>query len=130
MHSNRSQTCGFREPVTIFERFLLLKIVRFPSFRSIGFRGISWQTAPQRYTSASPRTAETRSASLFTSSRVASSLNTRWSLAKQPPELLKESRPRKPCLSGDANRTYFNKGNNGVIFLSAHGISRLLNKGE
>jgi hypothetical protein len=25
---NRSQTCGFRELVTIFERFLLLKIVK------------------------------------------------------------------------------------------------------
>jgi hypothetical protein len=26
--SNRSQTCGFRESVTIFERFLLLRIVK------------------------------------------------------------------------------------------------------
>jgi hypothetical protein len=28
--SNRSQTCGFRALVTIFERFRLLKIVRVP----------------------------------------------------------------------------------------------------
>ncbi len=38
--SNRSQKCGFRELVTIFERFLLLKIVKSPLFRSIGFRGV------------------------------------------------------------------------------------------
>jgi hypothetical protein len=51
-------------------------------------------------------------------------------LRKQPPKLRKEGTPRKPRRSGDPNRTYFNKVNNVVIFLSAHGINRLLKKSE
>jgi len=45
-------------------------------------------------------------------------------------ELRKDGTPRKPRRSGDPNRTYFNKVNNVVIFLSAHGINRLLKKSE
>lgn len=48
----------------------------------------------------------------------------------QPAKLRKDGTPRKPRRSGDANRTYFNKVNNVVIFLSAHGINRLLKKSE
>jgi integrase len=51
-------------------------------------------------------------------------------LRKQPPKLRKDGTPRKPRRSGDPNRTYFNKINNVVIFLSAHGINRLLKKSE
>lgn len=51
-------------------------------------------------------------------------------LRKQPPKLRKDGTPRKPRMSGDPNRTYFNKVNNVVIFLSAHGINRLLKKSE
>jgi Phage integrase, N-terminal SAM-like domain len=51
-------------------------------------------------------------------------------LRKQPPKLRKGGTPRKPRRSGDPNRTYFNKVNNVVIFLSAHGINRLLKKSE
>jgi integrase len=51
-------------------------------------------------------------------------------LRKQPPKLRKDDTPRKPRRSGDPNRTYFNKVNNVVIFLSAHGINRLLKKSE
>ncbi len=51
-------------------------------------------------------------------------------LRKQPPKLRKNGTPRKPRRSGDPNRTYFNKINNVVIFLSAHGINRLLKKSE
>ena len=51
-------------------------------------------------------------------------------LRKQPPKLRKDGTPRKPRRSGDPNRTYFNKVNNVVIFLSAHGINRLLKKSE
>jgi integrase len=51
-------------------------------------------------------------------------------LRKQPPKLRKGGTPRKPRSSGDPNRTYFNKINNVVIFLSAHGINRLLKKSE
>lgn len=51
-------------------------------------------------------------------------------LRKQPPKLRKDSTSRKPRRSGDPNRTYFNKVNNVVIFLSAHGINRLLKKSE
>jgi integrase len=51
-------------------------------------------------------------------------------LRKQPPKLRKNGTPRKPRRSGDPNRTYFNKVNNVVIFLSAHGINRLLKKSE
>jgi hypothetical protein len=36
--SNHSQTCGFRKLVTIFERFLLLKIVRLPCFAVLDSR--------------------------------------------------------------------------------------------
>ncbi len=51
-------------------------------------------------------------------------------LRKQPPKLRKDGTPRKQRRSGDPNRTYFNKLNNVVIFLSAHGINRLLKKSE
>jgi integrase/recombinase XerD len=51
-------------------------------------------------------------------------------LPKQPPKLRKDGTPRKQRRSGDPNRTYFNKVNNVVIFLSAHGINRLLKKSE
>jgi integrase len=51
-------------------------------------------------------------------------------LRKQPPKLRKDGTPRKQRRSGDPNRTYFNKVNNVVIFLSAHGINRLLKKSE
>lgn len=51
-------------------------------------------------------------------------------LRKQPPKLRKDGTSRKPRGSGDPNRTYFNKVNNVVIFLSAHGINRLLKKSE
>ena len=51
-------------------------------------------------------------------------------LRKQPPKLRNDGTPRKPRRSGDPNRTYFNKVNNVVIFLSAHGINRLLKKSE
>ncbi len=51
-------------------------------------------------------------------------------LRKQPPKLRKDGTPRKERSSGDPNRTYFNKVNNVVIFLSAHGINRLLKKSE
>jgi integrase len=51
-------------------------------------------------------------------------------LRKQPPKLRKDGTPRKQRSSGDPNRTYFNKVNNVVIFLSAHGINRLLKKSE
>jgi integrase/recombinase XerD len=51
-------------------------------------------------------------------------------LRTQPPKLRKDGTPRKPRRSGDPNRTYFNKLNNVVIFLSAHGINRLLKKSE
>ena len=252
--SNHSQTCGFREPVTIFERFLLLKIVRVPCFAVFGFKGISWQTAPQRCTSASPRTARSsfckpvyqskgrlkpqyamvngepehhkegvyyvrfgadggkqqfvlvgkdpyvaldkleekkrwlrdRERQVVPQTPVNSKPQTSklsmddaveqyyknlhsqgkdpktiraykvaveefrksctkkflseigrqdlidfmgW-LRKQPPKLRKDGTPRKPRRSGDPNRTYFNKVNNVVIFLSAHGINRLLKKSE
>lgn len=51
-------------------------------------------------------------------------------LREQSPKLRKDNTPRKPRRSGDPNRTYFNKVNNVVIFLSAHGINRLLKKSE
>ena len=51
-------------------------------------------------------------------------------LRSQPPKLRKDGTPRKPRRSGDPNRTYFNKVNDAVIFLSAHGINRLLKKSE
>ena len=51
-------------------------------------------------------------------------------LRKQSPKLRKDGTPRKPQRSGDPNRTYFNKVNNVVIFLSAHSINRLLKKSE
>jgi Phage integrase, N-terminal SAM-like domain len=51
-------------------------------------------------------------------------------LRRQPPKLRKDGTPRKPRSSGDPNRTYFNKVNDVVIFLSAHGINRLLKKSE
>ena len=51
-------------------------------------------------------------------------------LRKQPPKLRKDGTPLKPRRSGDPNRTYFNKVNNVVIFLSAYGINRLLKKSE
>jgi integrase len=51
-------------------------------------------------------------------------------LRAQPPKLRKDGKPRKPRRSGDPNRTYFNKVNDIVIFLSAHGINRLLKKSE
>lgn len=51
-------------------------------------------------------------------------------LRTQPPKLRKDGTPRKPRRSGDPNRTYFNKVNDVVIFLSAHGINRLLKKSE
>jgi integrase/recombinase XerD len=51
-------------------------------------------------------------------------------LRKQPLKLRENGTPRKPRRSGDPNRTYFNKVNNMVIFLSAHGINRLLKKSE
>jgi integrase/recombinase XerD len=51
-------------------------------------------------------------------------------LRAQPPKLRKDGTPRKPRRSGDPNRTYFNKVNDVVIFLSAHGINRLLKKSE
>jgi hypothetical protein len=51
-------------------------------------------------------------------------------LRTQPPKLRKDGKPRKPRSSGDPNRTYFNKVNDVVIFLSAHGINRLLKKSE
>jgi integrase/recombinase XerD len=51
-------------------------------------------------------------------------------LRKQSPKLRKDGTPRKPRRTGDPNRTYFNKVNNVVIFLSAHGINRLLKKSE
>jgi integrase/recombinase XerD len=51
-------------------------------------------------------------------------------LRAQPPGLRKDGKPRKPRRSGDPNRTYFNKVNNVVIFLSACGINRLLKKSE
>ncbi len=46
----------------------------------------------------------------------------------QPAKLRKDGKPRKARRSGDPNRTYFNKVNNVVIFLSANGINRLLKK--
>jgi hypothetical protein len=51
-------------------------------------------------------------------------------LRTQPPKLRKDGQPHKPRRSGDPNRTYFNKVNDVVIFLSAHGINRLLKKSE
>ncbi len=51
-------------------------------------------------------------------------------LRAQPPKLRKDGTHRKPRRSGDPNRTYFNKVNDVVIFLSAHGINRLLKKSE
>jgi hypothetical protein len=51
-------------------------------------------------------------------------------LRTQAPKLRKDGNPRKPRRSGDPNRTYFNKVNNVVIFLSAHGINHLLKKSE
>jgi hypothetical protein len=48
----------------------------------------------------------------------------------QPPKLRKDGKPRKARRSGDPNRTYFNKVNDVVIFLSAQGIHRLLKKCE
>jgi Phage integrase, N-terminal SAM-like domain len=51
-------------------------------------------------------------------------------LRRQSPKLRKDGTPRKPRSSGDPNRTYFNKVNDVVIFLSAHGINRLLKKSE
>jgi integrase len=51
-------------------------------------------------------------------------------LREQPPKLRKDGTPRKPRRSGDPNRTYFNKINDVVIFLSANGINRLLKKSE
>jgi hypothetical protein len=51
-------------------------------------------------------------------------------LRTQPPKLRKDGKPRKPRSSGDPNRTYFNKVNDVVIFLSADGINRLLKKSE
>ena len=51
-------------------------------------------------------------------------------LRVQPPKLRKDGTPRKLRRSGDPNRTYFNKINNIVIFLSAHDINRLLKKSE
>jgi integrase len=44
--------------------------------------------------------------------------------------LRKDGTPRKKRKSGDPNRTYYNKVNNVVIFLSAHGMNRLLKKSE
>jgi len=40
-------------------------------------------------------------------------------LRTRPPKLRKDGQPRKPRRSGDLNRTYFNKVNDIVIFLSA-----------
>jgi integrase len=51
-------------------------------------------------------------------------------LRRQSPKLRKDGTPRMPRRSGDPNRTYFNKVNDVVIFLSAHGINRLLKKSE
>jgi Phage integrase, N-terminal SAM-like domain len=51
-------------------------------------------------------------------------------LRKQSPKLRKDGTPRRPRSSGDPNRTYFNKVNDVVIFLSAHGINRLMKKSE
>ncbi len=51
-------------------------------------------------------------------------------LRGQSPKLQKDGTPRKPRRSGDPNRTFFNKVNDVVIFLSAHGINRLLKKSE
>jgi len=51
-------------------------------------------------------------------------------LRTQSPRLRKDGTPRKPRKSGDPNRTFFNKVNDVVIFLSAHGINRLLKKSE
>jgi integrase len=51
-------------------------------------------------------------------------------LRRQSPKLRKDGIPRKPRSSGDPNRTYFNKVNDVVIFLSAYGINRLLKKSE
>jgi len=51
-------------------------------------------------------------------------------LRGQPPKLRKDGKPRMARRSGDPNRTYFNKVNDVVIFLSAHGINRLLKKSE
>ena len=51
-------------------------------------------------------------------------------LRTPPPKLRKDGTPRKPRRSGDPNRTHFNKVNDIVIFLSAHGINRLLKKSE
>jgi integrase len=51
-------------------------------------------------------------------------------LREQPSKMRKDGKPRKPRRSGDPNRTYFNKVNNVVIFLSAHAINRLLKKSE
>jgi hypothetical protein len=51
-------------------------------------------------------------------------------LRKQPQRLRNDGTPRKKRKSGDPNRTYYNKINNVVIFLSAHGIKGLLKKSE
>jgi len=51
-------------------------------------------------------------------------------LRTRPSKLRKDGSPRKPRRSGDPNRTYFNKVNDIIIFLSAHGINRLLKKSE
>jgi len=51
-------------------------------------------------------------------------------LRTRPRKLRKDGTPRRPRRSGDPNRTYFNKVNDIVIFLSAHGINRLLKKSE
>jgi integrase len=51
-------------------------------------------------------------------------------LRRQSPKFRKDGTPRKPRSSGDPNRTYFNKVNDVVIFLGAHGINRLLKKSE
>jgi integrase len=51
-------------------------------------------------------------------------------LRTRPTKLRNDGEPRKARRSGDPNRTYFNKVNDIVIFLSAHGINRLLRKSE
>ena len=107
--SNRSQTCWFRELVTIFERFLLLKIVKSPLHRSIGFKGASWQTAPQRFTSESPLPmAGPPTASLSTSPKVASSLNSQSSVTNP-------STTRKGSITSASGRM---TGNNSVCWLA------------
>lgn len=55
---------------------IVRQLATIPLSRGIGFKGISWQTAPQRFTSASSKMAKARSASPSTCPSAASNPNT------------------------------------------------------